>query len=90
MAAGRRRRLRAAGSPFLLQLIGLGIGDIAELLHPAGVLLGGKNAIILVDHDPNQRLKLARIMTESADVGQELPLAVENLQTVLRRLCRKC
>ena len=59
----------AAFSFSFFNYIGLGVGDIPELLHPAGILLGGEDAVVLIDRDANQRLKLAQIVAVSADVG---------------------
>ena len=38
---------------FLLQFFSFGVGDVAELLHPSGILLRGKHAIVLVDGKPD-------------------------------------
>ena len=64
----------AAFSFSFFNSIGLSVSDIAELLHPAGILLGGEDAVVLIDRDADQRLKLARIVAVSTDVCQQLTL----------------
>src|SRR5208283_5214392 len=46
-------------------------------------LLGGEDAVLLVDRDSHQRLELARQLSVSgADVRQQLPVPIEDLKPV--------
>ena len=67
-------------SVLLLFSFSLRVADVLELLQAAGILLGGEDAVVLVDCDSDERLKLAgKIAVFVADVGQQLAVAIEDL-----------
>src|SRR5215471_8757950 len=69
--------------PLFFQLVGFGVGDVAELLDAAGIDFRGEDAIVLVDHDVDDRLELAGKQAVAAEGDEELALLVEDLDAVL-------
>ena len=45
--------------PLFLELLGLSVGHIAELLHPSGKHFRCEHAVVLIGGDPDQSLKLS-------------------------------
>ena len=67
----------------LLQLVGLSIGYVVELLHSTGIDLRREDAIVLVNDDVDDTLKLPWKKTMAAEHNKELPLVIEHLDAVL-------
>src|SRR3954468_12092733 len=62
------------------------VGEVAEHLHPSGVLLRGEDAIVLVDIEPGQRPELSREQSVPAHPHQKLSVCRVALQNVLHRV----
>src|SRR5690242_8768487 len=52
----------------LLQLLSFGVGDVAEHLYPARILLGGKDPVLLVYKYIRKSAELSRIAPVPAEV----------------------
>src|SRR4051794_3210821 len=67
----------------LLRLCSLGICHISENLQPPRLLLCRKYPVVLVDCHSHQCLELPRkLPMPGSDERQQLPFAIENLQSV--------
>src|SRR5580693_6560873 len=68
---------------FLACLLGLSVGHIAELLHPAGEDLRSEDAILLIDGQTGYALKHTGEKSVATETDQQLRFLVEDLDAIL-------
>src|SRR5689334_16302195 len=74
---------RLASLQFRSRLV---VGEIAEHLHSAGILLAGENSVVLIDIKSGERLKHSWQPAVRSHPDQQIAFGREALNTILNRV----